>query len=310
MGKLVSVIMPAFNAEKHISESIESVIAQTYKNWELVIVDDGSTDDTGTIAKHYTARDIRIKYIYQENQKQGASRNNGIKISKGNLIAFLDSDDVWVAEKLEIQLRCLNDNEVDLVYSAGFVFFNDISEPTNTYNTISETVSGDEGVTKLLRQNFIPIPSVLVSKKALNEVGGFDTSLEIQNVEDYHLWLKLMIKGFSFYGIPDRLFYYRQHESQVTAADPYAFEKVITMLCSHLNYPKRMDFSINEAKLTWGRNWYILKATDRKSASEILDKMMKIDRLKAIGSFTRLVLNVFGFRISKKILNRLVRSDS
>ena len=310
MGELVSVIMPAFNAEKYISESIESVIAQTYTNWELIIVDDGSTDETGNIANHYLARDSRIKYIYQENQKQGASRNKGIMLSKGNLIAFLDSDDVWVAKKLEIQLRCLNDNKVNLVYSAGFVFFNDISEPTNTYNTISETVSGDEGVKKLLRQNFIPIPSVLVTKNALNEVGGFDTSHEIQNVEDYHLWLKLLIKGFSFYGIPDKLFYYRQHESQVTAADPYAFEKVITMLYSHLKYPSRMDFAINEAKLTWGRNWYILNATNRKSASEILRKLEKIDKLKAIVLFARLVLNVFGFRMSKKILNRLVRSAS
>jgi len=305
--ELISVIMPAYNSERFIAESIESVLAQTYTNWELIIVDDGSTDETGNIAMQFTTRDNRIKYIFQENKKQGAARNSGIRQSNGTLIAFLDSDDIWVAKKLEIQLSALNDNEVDLVFSAGFVFFNDIDEPINTYNTISGKVSGDEGVKYLLKQNFIAIPSVLVTKHALNVVDGFDPSPDIQNVEDYHLWLKLLLNKFSFYGIPDKLFYYRQHESQVTASDPYASEKVVTMLNSCLKYPIRMKSAFNQAKLAWGKNWYIFNATNRKSALEILNKMAKMDRLIVIATITRLIMYVFGIRISKKVMNRLVQ---
>ena len=89
MNILVSIIMPAFNSQRYISESIESIIAQTYTNWELIVVDDGSTDRTAEIVSTFTKSDNRIRYIYQENQRQGKARNAGISISKGEWIAFL-----------------------------------------------------------------------------------------------------------------------------------------------------------------------------------------------------------------------------
>src|SRR5919106_5413407 len=99
-ANLVSVIMPAYNAEKYIAGSIRSVIVQTYSDWELIVVDDGSTDSTATVVQEFVARDPRIKYIFQENGRLGKARNTGIRNSSGPLIAFLDSDDLWVPIKL------------------------------------------------------------------------------------------------------------------------------------------------------------------------------------------------------------------
>src|ERR1700759_692275 len=97
---LVSVITPAYNAGNFIHETIDSVIAQTYTNWELIIIDDGSTDNTAAIVKQYVVRDSRIKYLYQQNGKQGKARNNGMTHSSGTIIAFLDADDTWTPHKL------------------------------------------------------------------------------------------------------------------------------------------------------------------------------------------------------------------
>ena len=101
---LVSVVMPAYNSEKYIAESIESVLNQTFKNFEIIVVDDGSTDNTRKIISDY--KDNRIRYYYQENLGSGAARNLGLSNSRGNWIAFLDSDDLWNPVKLEEQLKC------------------------------------------------------------------------------------------------------------------------------------------------------------------------------------------------------------
>src|SRR6185369_4654551 len=114
--KLVSIIMPAYNAGKYIADSIRSVLAQTYSNWELIVVDDGSTDDTAAIVQDFTKREGRVRYIYQENGRLGKARNTGVRNSQGDLIAFLDSDDLWIETKLELQLRALREQNADLVY--------------------------------------------------------------------------------------------------------------------------------------------------------------------------------------------------
>ena len=113
--ELISIIMPAYNAGKYIKESIESVFNQTYQNWELIIIDDGSTDNTSEVVQPFLIKDRRIQYYLQENGKQGKARNAGIKRSKGNLIAFLDADDVWMPAKLQAQIGVLKQNDADLV---------------------------------------------------------------------------------------------------------------------------------------------------------------------------------------------------
>src|SRR6476659_7001862 len=119
--ELVSVIMPAFNAGKYISDAIQSVIQQTYNNWELIVIDDGSTDTTAAIIKEFIASDDRIKYLYQENGGPGKARNKGLKEAKGIYVAFLDADDLWLPEKLREQLKTMFYHKTDLVYSDAYI---------------------------------------------------------------------------------------------------------------------------------------------------------------------------------------------
>ena len=119
MEELVSIIMPSYNSSKFIAASIESVIAQTYKNWELLITDDCSKDNTIEIVQQYVDKDERIKlFCLQENSGAGVARNNSIKQAKGRFIAFLDSDDRWKPNKLEVQIPFMSENGYELSYSS------------------------------------------------------------------------------------------------------------------------------------------------------------------------------------------------
>lgn len=160
---LISIIMPAYNAEKYITESVDTVINQTYKNWELIIINDGSTDDTEAIARQYTLTDSRIKLINQENKKLSAARNIGIKAAVGDWVAFLDADDLWVADKLKKQIALINTKpDIGLVFSDGYIFNDGDLNTDFPYGAASGYFTGVEMYKLLYQGNYVPILSVLV----------------------------------------------------------------------------------------------------------------------------------------------------
>ena len=114
--------MPAYNAAEFIQDSIDSVLGQTFFNWELIIINDGSTDNTSEIIQKNIDADNRIISFSQENGKQGKARNLGIKYAKGEYLAFLDADDVWMPDKLAMQLNQIKEKKVDLVFSDSYMF--------------------------------------------------------------------------------------------------------------------------------------------------------------------------------------------
>jgi teichuronic acid biosynthesis glycosyltransferase TuaG len=305
-GHTVSIIMPAYNAEKYISESIDSVIAQTYSNWELIVIDDGSTDGTAEIVKKKQKEDGRIFYYYQENGRQGKARNKGLKESRSEFIAFLDADDLWSPNKLELQVECLNNHKADLIFSDGYIIQNDRDDIQFSFQTITGYFQGDKAIELFLIQNRIPILSVLTTKQAIIEAGCFEEDVRIQNIEDYHLWLKMLIKGFSVFGLPEKLVYYRQHIMQATYKDPLSSEKVFYMLDTINNLSPRLDPVLNNARLIWARNWYDYNAKNRKTALEILRRMSFRPQLKNISLLTKIALIFFGVRLSIMAMNKLI----
>jgi glycosyltransferase involved in cell wall biosynthesis len=304
--ELVSIIMPAYNAEKFIGESIESVLVQTWKNWELIIVDDGSVDNTSQIIKNYAMRDERIKYFFQENQKQGRARNYGIKHSNGEYVAFLDSDDLWVPDKLEIQVEFFRKSGADLIFSDGYIFSDNPVQTSGSFNTLTGLYRGDEAIVLFLKQNRIPILSVLTRMKVLEEVGGFSEERELQNIEDYHLWLRILLKGYSVYGMKEKLVYYRRHGSQVTMGDPISSEKVLNMFGKLISVPSRLNRALDKAKLICVKNIYLFTATDKQLALKILRHNRGIKHLKIIRAATVMSLWIFGLDFSKRLINKLV----
>ena len=213
--------MPAYNAAAYISESIDSILLQTCSAWELIVVDDGSTDATRSIVEEYCRRDSRIKYIYQTNARQGRARNNGIANSSGDYIAFLDSDDLWLPTKLAVQLQAIEAEGADMVFSSTYVFNGKIllDDSAKSINVVPGRYTGDIGLQMLLQYNCIPILTVLATRGAIARAGGFTELLPIQNAEDYHLWLKMLLTGSKFVCIPGVFSAYREHEASVSGVN-------------------------------------------------------------------------------------------
>lgn len=215
MCELVSVIMPAYNAENYIGEAIQSVLSQTYDYWELIVVDDGSRDRTPEIVRHWASLDPRIKYFAQPNGGPGKARNLGIQHARGNLVAFLDADDLWLPTRLEAQVGILTVTGADLVFTDGYMFIgNDWSDETQSFGTITGRFEGREMLPLLFESNRIPMLSVLMRRTVLQEACPF---LEDRYCEDYDLWLRLARRGVVFYGMADKLVRYRRHPASATA---------------------------------------------------------------------------------------------
>lgn len=203
----VSIILPTFNREKLITETIESILNQTYKDFELIIVDNYSEDKTEDIVKSFN--DNRIKYF--KNQNNGiiaVNRNFGFSKSTGDFIAFCDSDDLWFPTKLEKQLNEFNKNpNVGLVCSSGITF-----NEKGTIGKIEDTSLTNISFEKLLFHNYVINSSAIVKKNVFDNIGLLDEDPNIIAVEDYELWLRIA-KKYEVIRLNEPLVKYRIHEN-------------------------------------------------------------------------------------------------
>lgn len=196
---LVSIIMPAYNAESHIAESIESVISQTYSNWELLITDDRSTDTTQKIINEYAIQDSRIKlFINEQNGGAGVARNNSINHANGRFIAFLDADDQWLPEKLTKQISFMLKSD----YAFTFTAYQKISGESLLGKVIPPSTTTYK---KLLSSNVIGCLTAIYDSKIL----GKHYMPLIRKRQDMGLWLNILKQTPSAYSIPDVLALYR-----------------------------------------------------------------------------------------------------
>lgn len=243
MTELVSIIMPAYNAGKYIAASIESVQAQRYRHWELIIVDDESKDDTAAIIKAYQAQDERIKYFWQPNGKQGRARNRAIKEASGVYFAFLDADDLWLPDKLAHQLRLLESQDVDLVFGYSYLIQQGVKTTTKIGRGMGK-LQGKEAIDFLLYHDAFIMSTVLVKAAAVLKVERFVEDDHIQYCEDWHLWLKLAFENFSFYTDGGVVSYYRISESSACAVENNAPKKLFMALVSlQKRYPAEVGLA-------------------------------------------------------------------
>ena len=186
MNDMVSIIMPSYNTANFISESIKSVMAQTYTNWELIIVDDCSTDNTDDVVKPYL-NESRIIYIKNsKNSGAAVSRNRALREAKGKWIAFLDSDDLWMSEKLEKQIAYMTNNG----YHLSFTKYEEMNENGQTTGV---TVSGPKKITKNGMFNFC-WPGCLTVMYDREYIGDIQIT-DIKKNNDYAMWLKICRKA-------------------------------------------------------------------------------------------------------------------
>lgn len=203
MKPKVSVIIPAYNSEKYIAETLRSVLAQTYKRYEVIAVDDGSRDETLRIAKSF---EPQIRVLTKPNGGPASARNLAINNSQGDYIAFLDADDLWVEDKLERQVAFLYENQdAGLVYGEAWMFTGHDSEK-KIESKIGYTA--DSSFRLLLFGDYIPNSTVMIRRACIDKVGLLNESRELIGVEDYEYWMRIA-KHFAMAGIPRPLAYYR-----------------------------------------------------------------------------------------------------
>lgn len=206
----VSIILPTYNHAYFLPQAVQSVLKQTLQDFEIIVVDDGSTDNTREVIEEYA--DGRLKYVYQENQGLAASRNAGLRIAQGECVAFLDADDIFLPPKLEVQMDWL---EAHPTYGMVLSGYNIIDEQGKPIRTIAPWTSVPTLELKdWLLTNPVPPVAVLVKKRWIDQVGGFDD--RFRRVEDWDLWLRLAYAGCKAGWIQEILSSYRLSPDQMT----------------------------------------------------------------------------------------------
>jgi glycosyltransferase involved in cell wall biosynthesis len=198
------VVIPAYNSENLIAETIESVLNQTYQVYEIIAVDDGSTDHTLNVLRRYTPR---VKILTKENGGPASARNLAIQNSSGQYIAFLDNDDLWVEAKLEEQVAFLDRHtDIGLLFSEAFMFSEENGRK-RILRKIGYTI--DPTFYSLLFGNFIPSSTVVIRRACIDKVGLLNESLI--GTDDYEYWMRIA-RIFPMAAIPKPLAYYRIHD--------------------------------------------------------------------------------------------------
>lgn len=207
---LITVVIPVYNGEKTVRETIDSVLNQTFQDWELIIINDGSTDKTLEIIG--SIKDERIKVFNYPNAGLAASRNRGISLAKGEYISFIDADDLWTPDKLEVQLKALQENPQAVV---AYSWTDIIDESSQIIRAGSYITFNGDVYANLLLMNFISNGSnVLIRTEALKEVGKFDESLK--SGEDWDMWLRLATR-YQFVAVDKPQILYRMSGNSMSA---------------------------------------------------------------------------------------------
>lgn len=201
---LISVIIPCYNYGNFLADAVNSVIDQTYTNWECIIVDDGSTDNTGFVSKELVNLHSKVKYFYKENGGLSSARNYGINKANGEFICFLDADDLFDKEKLEKQILCFSKNSIiDIVY--GHTMFFEKNKKDKLYNNRLKkdfpvfpkiTGSGNKIIRSLIIENITVISAPLIKKSVFTRIGNFDTTYN--SYEDWHFWFRCALGNCYF----------------------------------------------------------------------------------------------------------------
>ncbi|MFA5248273.1 MAG: glycosyltransferase [Patescibacteria group bacterium] len=228
---LVTIIIPVYNGEKYLREAIDSVIEQNYQNWELVIVNDASTDSSGKIAFEYVKKDKRIKLTtHKKNKYRASALNTGIKLAKGKYISFLDADDIYSKDKTDKQVEFLEKNlDIDLVYGNMEIFDDNgkkyiqkaidfKKDPRDTLLEVSEKeITPSTSAFSILcyknEPKGIPGCSVMIRKKVFENL-SFDENLKTS--QDYDFWFQLIGRGYKLAKMPILAYYYRHHSEQIS----------------------------------------------------------------------------------------------
>jgi glycosyltransferase involved in cell wall biosynthesis len=257
---LVSVVIPTYNHAQYLGRALQSVCDQTYKNWEAIVIDNHSADGTDKVMASFT--DPRITYIQIHNHGVIAlSRNSGIRVANGEWIAFLDSDDWWTNDKLQVCLDAVNE-KVDFVYHAVEIISDKTSRIFRRKVIKSWQVKAPVLMDLLQRGNAMVNSSVIVRKSLVEKIGGIKECKHIIAAEDYHTWMCIAKFTDNFLYLPLRLGYYLSHDKNVSKKDMsipvrHAVAEFIGMLSDKQKLKLEASLSFTSLQYKYSCNNYI-----------------------------------------------------
>jgi glycosyltransferase involved in cell wall biosynthesis len=263
---LISIVMPTYNHAVYLGKALQSILDQTYKNWEAIVIDNHSTDGTNKVISRYV--DPRIKYLKIHNTGVIAkSRNKGILAAKGEWIAFLDSDDWWSPDKLKTCIDFFNNN-VDFIY-------HDLEILSIKQSICRKKVIKTRQLKKpilldlLLSGNIISNSSVVVRKKILKKIGFIDESKELVTAEDYNTWLKISTVTDQFLYLPKKLGYYFIHDQNISKKNmSLLYRRATNNFLSVLNNKQKIKMDTNIKYLSGRFNY--LSLNYKKAKKDLL----------------------------------------
>jgi glycosyltransferase involved in cell wall biosynthesis len=289
----VSVIMAAYNGEKTIKESIDSILRQTHEALELIVVDDGSTDNTVAIVMSIV--DDRLLLLQHKNSgSPAAPRNVGVKKATGDFIAFCDQDDLWYPKKIEKQLKAHENvkqfGEVGIVFSSADLIDGAGKKVAENVTKFSGFLPAEEARSRMLEGDYVIACSALVPKRVMDDAGSLDETLV--GVDDYDLWLRIT-ENYGVFAIPEKLCAWRQSPNSLS------MNKVTQYVRTEEVFAKIGDKSV-EIRVGHGKNMLriilaSLLAKDYETAREYLKKIKKYPlslRAKSIVGMTNISLTI------------------
>ena len=247
----VSIITPTFNRADFIGTAVDSVLAQTFSDFELLIVDDGSTDETVSVLEPYLA-DRRVRYFNQPNQGQSVARNRGLAEADGELVCFLDSDDAWLPDKLEQQVALMDRHpDVDIVHGDEI----DIDEHGREVSRKNMPRFSGMIARELLADNSVSINTVMVRKRCFEEMGGFSESRRV--ADDYDIWLRFSAR-YRFLYVSAFFGFYRVMSNQISSDKRARFESNERIV---LDFVRDFPAALSSRDRRWGLSrFYCRKA--------------------------------------------------
>ncbi len=271
---LVSIVIPLFNAKDYIAETIESVLKQSYKNIELIVVDDCSTDGSYELVEDFSKRDSRVKLIRLEQNFGGPAkpRNIGVKNSKGDYIAFLDADDIWEEEKLEVQIGLMEQEGYNFTSTNILNVDENLKDIDSRYSISNflRRISKKRGVCDLIKNSFIATSSVVVKRDIIEK---FSEDRDFISVEDLCLWIRLLDKKETKYSyISQKLVKYRVLSKSISDRSKIYKQETRANLCIIKYIFKRDKYEYIGCYYRFTLKLYILYILKSVLGSNLLSK--------------------------------------
>lgn len=297
----VSIIVPAFNASKYIGSALKSIFQQTYTDYEVLIVNDGSSD-TDALELALSPYSNRIIYLEQENSGPSAARNRALRVARGRFIALLDADDIWEPEYLSVQMSVMSENtSVDVLYSDALLF----GDPLYNKKTFMQVCpsAGEVTLSRLIKEECAVMISVLARRAPLFAVGLFDESL--RRCEDFDLWLRLVKAGYQIAYHRRVLLRYRKHSGSSSANTLLMYKgrlQVFDKLAQFGGLSAAETEALNQARGKCLANISLCEGKDALSEGDFATAIKKFSKANSLVRSYKLGLVLQLLRVAPKLL--------